>query len=362
MTPSMNRIPSRGAIASALFLLSAGALAQPVLDERARAMAERHAAAGGASTLVIGLIEGDRSTVVGFSAEGSAKPDGRSLYEIGSVTKTFTALLLAQEIAAGRLKPEDPVSALLPAMKLPAFEGQPITLVDLATQTSGLPRLPSNLKPKDIGNPYVDYDGQALGAFLGSYQLPVRPGERYEYTNLGYGLLGYALASRAKQSYGELVKTRILDPLGMTSTGMTVDASARDRWMPGHGPDGRPVPGWDFDALAGAGALKSDVNDLLLYLRAAMRGASESGTAFNRVQTPLRDTGAPGTRIGYAWHVTTLKGQQVVWHNGMTGGYASFIGFTADGRRGVVVLASVQRTVDSLAMTALLPELAPRDR
>lgn len=148
----------------------------------------------------------------------------------------------------------------------------------------------------------------------------------------------------------------------MTSTDVDIDASMRARLVQGHGPDGQPASDWDFDALAGAGALKSNINDMLRYLRAAMRGTVERDTPFGLAQTPLRDTGMAGTRIGYAWHVTEVRSRSVVWHNGMTGGYASFIGFTDDGRRGVVVLANAMRPVDSIAMTALLPELTPPAR
>ncbi len=335
------------------------AMAQPVLPERAREFTEREIAAGAFRSIVIGLVDGDRSAVFGFSAKGTSQPDGRSVYEIGSVTKTFTGLLLAQRVHAGKLKPDAPVSQLLPGQRVPDFEGRPITVLDLATQTSGLPRLPTNMDWTQRANPYARYDRQALGSFLDGYQLKLRPGERYEYSNLGFGLLGVALATEAGQSYGDLVKARILTPLGMTSTGVTVDDAMRARLVPGHDPEGKPSHAWDFDAIAGAGALKSDADDLLRYLRAAMRGATERDSPMGLAQTPLRDTGIPGTRIGYAWHITDTRGRRVVWHNGMTGGYASFIGFTADGQRGVVVLADTMRSVDSLAMTALLPELAP---
>lgn len=346
----------------ALLLVGACALqasAQPVLAERAQAMAQQQVVAGGFRSLVIGLVDGDRSAVFGFSAKGTPLPDGGSVYEIGSVTKTFTGLLLAQQVHAGKLKADDPVSRLLPGQRVPDLDGRSITLLDLVTQTSGLPRLPSNLDLTRLANPYARYDRAALGSFLDGHQLKQRPGERYDYSNLGFGLLGVALSTQAGESYGDLVKARILTPLGMTSTSVSVDDAMRRRLVPGHGQNGQPVSGWDFDAMAGAGALKSDADDLLRYLRAAMRGATERDSPMGLAQTPQRDTGIPGTRIGYAWHITDARGRLVVWHNGMTGGYASFIGFTADGQRGVVVLADAMRSVDALAMTALLPELAP---
>jgi serine-type D-Ala-D-Ala carboxypeptidase/endopeptidase len=348
------RLPTFAAAA----MLAVGAAAQPALDERARAMAQAAVDAGEFRRLVIGVVDEGRSAVFGFARGGETPPYGRSIYEIGSVTKTFTGLLLAQDIINGRLQPDDPVGPLLPGMRVPDFEGRPITLLDLATHTSGLPRLPSNLDLTQLSNPYARYDTKALGAFLAGHRLQSRPGDRFEYSNLGHGLLGQALATRAGQTYGELVRARILAPLGMTSTGVVVDAEMRARLVPGHGPDGQPVPNWDFDALAGAGALKSDADDMLRYLKAVMHGSARPDTPFGLAQAPLRDTGMGGMRIGYGWLVADVQGRRVTLHNGMTGGYASFIGFTTDGRRGVVVLADAMRTVDPIAIAALLPPQA----
>src|SRR5207244_1074108 len=138
-------------------------------------------------------------------------------------SKAFTAVLLADMVTRGEVKLDDPVSKYLPeTVKVPAYQDRVITLLDLTTQTSGLPRLPSNLKPADPGNPYADYDVDRLYAFLNGYTLTRAPGAKYEYSNLGVGLLGHALARRAGKSYEELVTERILKPLKMTRTSITL--------------------------------------------------------------------------------------------------------------------------------------------
>lgn len=307
-------------------------------------------------SVVIGLTDGEHSTIAGFGTAGTAAPDGRTVYEIGSVTKTFTALLLAQLVADHTIRLDDTLSQVVPAFRLPQYQGKPITFIDVATHSSGLPRLPANLAPKDMANPYAGYGRQHLLDFLAASQLGRSPGAHYEYSNLGFGLLGEALAEHAKLPYGALVAQRITQPLGMhsTATDMTKDMAAR--LAPGHDASGKPAPNWDMGAIAGAGALKSTAADMLLYVQAMMRARGQQDSPFGLVQAPQRATALPDTRIGLAWHVSAMRGQQLVWHNGMTGGYASFVGFTDDGRHGVVVLADGARPVDPIGFASLFPD------
>ena len=143
-----------------------------------------------------------------------------------------------------------------------------ITLADLATQSSGLPRLPTNMPVANPANPYADYTAGLLYQFLDGYQLTRDPGQAYEYSNLGVGLLGYALARAGHGSYESLLRTRILTPLGMGATGITLTEDMRSRLAPGHDAAGQAVPNWDLSVLAGAGGLRSNVNDLLTFLAA----------------------------------------------------------------------------------------------
>jgi serine-type D-Ala-D-Ala carboxypeptidase/endopeptidase len=296
-------------------------------------------------------VDGDKGEVAAFGKLDNGKaPDGDTVYEIGSVTKTFTATLLARAALSGRVALNTPVGQLLPDFKIPSRGGKEITLGDLAAQHSGLPRLPSNFLPSDPANPYADYDAEKLKAFLAGYELPRDPGASYEYSNLGLGLLGYALAQLDHTTYGTVVSQAILAPLGMTMSGTAFAADMRAHLAPGHDATGKTVKNWDLDALAGAGAIRSTGNDMLRYLKANM-GIDESplAAAMRFAQTQRSDM-AKTVRIGLAW-MTTDKG--IVWHSGMTGGYASFLGFTADGRRGLVILTNTAASADDLGFATL---------
>ncbi|HET6631207.1 MAG TPA: serine hydrolase [Rhodanobacteraceae bacterium] len=334
----------------------AAATPTPLLSPRVDKAIEARIAAGEYPALVVAVIDGERSHVYGFGtlANGAA-PDGDTVFEIGSLTKTFTATLLAQALTAGPLTLDTPVAKLLPGFTIPARDGKRITLGELATQFSGLPRLPGNLRPADPHDPYADYDAADLKSFLAGYTLSRDPGAKYEYSNLGFGLLGYALAQHAGTTYGDLLQTRILKPLGMHSSGIALDAAMRSHLAPGQDSQGQPAGTWSFGALAGCGAIKSSGSDMLRYLRANMRADAALHAAMALAQQPRRDLGQ-GERIGLAWMTRHTPHGDIVWHNGMTGGYASFMGFSGDGQRGVVVLTSTQRSVDDIGFAMLLPD------
>lgn len=325
----------------------------PVLVKRIGRLVADHVVPG----LVIAVIQEGRSAILPFGRIAPGRPeapDAHTVFELGSLTKTFTGLLLAEAVRRGEVGLDQPVEAALKGWKLPALGNRSITFLDLATQSSGLPRLPANLLPKDPQNPYQDYTVQELRAFLSGYQLPRAPGERYEYSNLGFGLLGQALGARAGKPFADLVAARIAGPLGLKDTTLAPAPFAKARLAPGHDAAGRPVPGWDMDTLAGAGALRGSAADLALYLRAHMRPSGPLKEALLEATKPRRDTGTPGMAIGLAWNRQAVQGREVVWHNGMTGGYASFAGFTADGKRGVVVLTNGAHDVTDLGMEALV--------
>lgn len=334
--------------------------AQTVIPSRIDKAATRLTAQHWPPALVVVMVDDGHAAIAGYGklADGR-KPDARSVFEIGSVTKTFTALMLARQVEAGRLALDTPVATLLPGFTLPQRDGKTITLGQLAEQTSGLPRVPGNLKPRTLANPYVDYGADKLRAFLADYRLTRDPGAKYAYSNLGFGLLGYALATHAGSAYAALLKHDVLDPLHMTSTAGTLTPALRERLVPGHDGDGKPAQHWQWpDTLAGAGAILSDGQDMLAYLKANM-GATRTplAAAMQLAHKPRRDIGNLG-RIGLAWMTTPTPNGDVVWHNGETGGYASFIGFTADGRRGVVLLSNAAGAADTLTrlgVAALAP-------
>jgi serine-type D-Ala-D-Ala carboxypeptidase/endopeptidase len=313
----------------------------------------------------VGLIGPDgKSRVFAYGASGTARPiDANSVFEIGSITKTFTAAILADMVAKGEVKLDDPVSKYLPpSVRIPSRNGREITLVDLATQSSGLPGMPTNFKPKDMTNPYADYSEQLAFDFLSSYELTRDIGVKYEYSNLGMGLLGITLSHRAGTSYAELVQRRVLDPLKMTDTRIALTPSMRERLALGHDAKGNVVSNWDIAGLEGAGALRSTVTDMVKYLAANMDLTSRPlGPTLATTHTKRHDAGSPNLNLGLAWHIlTTPFGGEIVWHNGGTGGYRTFTGFDPVRHVGVVVLTNSGISADDIGFHLVEPRMPLR--
>jgi CubicO group peptidase (beta-lactamase class C family) len=310
--------------------------------------------------IVVGVIEPGRRRIVSYGSleKGDPRPlNGDTIFEIGSVTKVFTSLLLADMVERGEVALGDPVTKYLPAdTKMPERGGRSITLLDLSTHTSGLPRLPNPFKPDDPANPYADYTVEQLYQFLAGYQLPRDIGSKFEYSNLGGGLLGHALARKAGMDYEALVKSRICGPLAMRSTVVTLTPELKARLAIGHNSELKAVSNWDLPTLAGAGALRSSANDLIEFL-AANLGYKESplAAAMAAMIKPRHPAGALGLEIGLGWLIRTRDGSQIIWHNGGTGGYRSFVGFDPKTRVGVVALSNTSTAagVDDIGLHLL---------
>ena len=294
--------------------------------------------------MVVGVIEpaGRRVVAYGMLAKNDKRPlGGDTVFEIGSVTKVFTSLLLADMVQRGEVKLTDPIAKYLPAsVKVPERDGRQITLQDLATHTSGLPRLPSNLHPKDSSNPYADYSVEQLYQFLSSYQLTRDIGSQYEYSNLAGGLLGHVLARRAGMDYEKLVLERICEPLHMNGTRIALSPEMKSQLATGHNAALYPVANWDLPTLAGAGALRSTANDLLTFLAANLDTKSPLAGAMAVMLSVRRPTGVSGLEIALGWHIFKRNGREIIWHNGGTGGFRSFLGYDLKRRVGVVVLSN----------------------
>ena len=337
--------------------VSVPAIGQELSDSAIRAIVQDRVSSKRAVGLVVGVLDHGQSKI--FTAGTADAPgvalDGNTVFEIGSITKVFTASLLADMVARGEVRLDDPVAKFLPpSVHVPSRNGREITLLDLATQSSGLPRSPSNFNPKDPNNPYADYTVDQMYAFLSAYQLPRDIGAQYEYSNLGVGLLGHALSLRAGKSYEALITERILKPLKMNDTRITLDQAAKAHLARGHGVSGDPVANWDIPTLAGAGALRSTTNDLLKFLAANLDSTGKPlGPVLATTHTPRRDAGANGMKIGLNWHILTAFGRPLVWHNGGTGGYRTFIGMDAARQRGVVVLSNQSVAPDDIGFHLL---------
>lgn len=309
--------------------------------------------------IVVGLLDPVARRIVARGPTGvSAIFDGKTIFEIGSMSKAFTALILADMASKGEVSLDDPAEKYLPAgARMPERGGRKITLRDLATHSSGLPRLPDNMTPANPGDPYADYSEKLLLDFLGRYQLPRDIGSQFEYSNLGFGLLGYLLAHAAHADYATLLAQRITGPLGMRDTVITLSPEQHARFAQGHDQFMRPAGPWTLPTLAGAGAIRSTGDDMLTFLRAAMDPNSPIGPAMNLATTFRRPMGAPGSEIGLAWIISKpAEGREILFHNGGTGGFRSAMVLEPGKRRGIVVLtnAAVEPASDDLAMHLLL--------
>jgi CubicO group peptidase (beta-lactamase class C family) len=320
-------------------------LAQPLIDAEAIV------------GMSIGVIQDGRQETFGFgklASDGDAVPNGQTVFEIGSITKVFTSIALADMAEGGIVKLDDQAQTLLPeGAALPQFGDTPITLAHLASHLSGLPRLPDNMAPADPLNPYADYNEERLLAFLKAWKPERKPEDACEYSNLGAGLLGYLLARKEGASYEQLVLDRIATPLKLTDLRIALDDSMRSRLARGHDVEGGPAANWDLDALAGAGGLRSTTDTMLAFLAANLKAEETPLAAALQVSRQPRHPLANGQgHIALGWHIA-VDGQ-TVWHNGGTGGYHSLIAFDVSRQLAVVVLAnSASGLVDPLGFGIL---------
>jgi CubicO group peptidase (beta-lactamase class C family) len=201
--------------------------------------------------------------------------------------------------------------------------------------------MPANFAPRNASNPYADYSVEQLYDFVSNHKLRFRPGTHYEYANLGFGLLGHALALRAGKSYEELVVSRICAPLGMESTRITLSNSMQARLARGHNATLDPVANWDIPTLAGAGALRSTANDLFKFLEMSLGNRpSPLAPAMAMTLGERHPTERPRVEVALGWFLSTSHKDEIAWKDGGTGGYATFIGFSTKSRRAGILLSN----------------------
>ena len=312
-------------------------------------LAEAHLAPlvsrGEVPSLAWAVVRDEDTAAGGFGGAGPA-----TIFQVGSVTKVFTALLLADMAERGEVHLSDPAASYLsgpaPLGSAPLDSGQPgsgqpglVTLADLATHTSGLPRLPRDLFLSALPHPADPYARYSVARLVRAARRALRtgsPGSPYAYSNFGFGLLGYLLGQAAGTPYETLVTTRICVPLDLSDTTFAVTDPRRA--ARGHR-RGRPVPDWRMGALAGAGGLYSTAADLARFLRACLTAAPAAlEPAIRATFTPRRPI--PGGEIGLAWHHTRRGDRTIAWHNGMTGGFSAMVALDPERGLGVAALAN----------------------
>ncbi len=325
-------------------------------DEAIRALLAERMKANGVG-IFVGIVspEGRRLIAYGRSGTPDARPlDGDTVFQIGSVTKVFTTLLLSDMVRTGEVKLDDPASKYLPAgVKMPQ-NGPPITLADLATHMSGLPSMPTNFDLSAIPNPVEAYSPADLNAFLSSYSPDRQPGARYEYSNLGVSLLGRLLASRAGQPYEQLLKERVLGPLGMTSTSILVSPDQARRLAPGHDRYLQPVDTWEMATLPASGSLRSSANDLLAFLEACLGYRSTPLSAAIQIQREAVRRPFPAGVQLLGWSERVSQGVTIVGHDGGKEGYRAALVFDPASRVGIVILANARTDDTPIALAAYL--------
>jgi CubicO group peptidase (beta-lactamase class C family) len=300
-------------------------------------------APGTGAGVSIGVVEHGATRVFSY---GTAMPD--SMYEIGSITKTFTGLVLAQMVEQRKVRFDEPVRELLPAGSVVKPDGAEITLVSLATQHSGLPRMPDNFHPADRANPFADYQAADLYAYLAKHGVGMPVQTDHLYSNLGFGLLGFALSNRAGLAYPVLLQEEVTGPMGLKDTVVALSPGQRARLIQGHDSEHHPARNFDdSDVFAGAGAILSSAPDMLLYLEANLHPESlhptDSPAAAATLPAVLKEShqlraDGPGGQMALAWLFQPGTGDYS--HDGSAGGYTSFAVFNPKGDFAVVVLSN----------------------
>lgn len=327
-----------------------------IIDNLIDSLALQYTSLPNTSCLAIGLMHNGKTNYYYYgetTQRNNTLPDGETLFEIGSISKTFTATLLAHSLQDDSIKLDDPITKYLPDSVADNEELAGITFQNLATHTSGLPRLPTNLSPSDTLDPYKDYDRQTLFSFLKEYKRHNKPDSLYEYSNLGYGIIGELLAYRYNSSYPELIEKTVCKPLELENTTVFPSGDQLQHFIPTYNREGKLTPHWHFQAMSGAGSLKASITDLLKYAEVNLSPPnSPLGKAIELTHKPswlLSET----EDLGLAWHINIEDFQEIFWHNGKTFGSSSFIAFVPGKKTAVVVLANAGQTVDEIGFSII---------
>jgi D-alanyl-D-alanine-carboxypeptidase/D-alanyl-D-alanine-endopeptidase len=357
-------------LAAAAFMLSpvlAQEAAMPSDGEVAQILGDRIGRDQANVGIAVAIVEDGETRFVSHgtvSLDDPTSVDQQTLFEAGSISKTFTSLLLAQLSLNGVMDIDAPISTYLPeGTQLPDSEA-PITAFTLATHTAGLTGLPQTVIDKALDNPYETASREVLFSWLAKLELARPVGEAFEYSNAGAALLGVAMEEASGVSYSELMRTLIFEPLGMTSSHVQLAGETIDGMATGHDSAREPVSNWRFDAFAPAGALVTNAEDLAKFIAAAS-GNSETPLkpAFDKMLERPGEI-SQGQSIAMGWFITDLGQGDIIWHNGGTAGFRSFVGYDKLSGNGVVLLSNMATLtgIDDIGMHLLNPSLPLREQ
>ncbi|MES2453916.1 MAG: serine hydrolase domain-containing protein [Bacteroidota bacterium] len=323
-----------------------------ILDKQVDSVARQYIQKSNTVGLSIGILVNGAIKTYGYGeivkGEGNL-PDANTIFEIGSITKTFTASILAYYVNQGKISLTDPITKYLPDSLLVNPELNSIKIINLSNHTSGLPSIPPNFLPNmDPLNPYLHYDEALLFANLKTCKLATIPGEVYAYSNLSVGLLGVILQRVSGKNYEQLVKQVITGPLKMSNTAQILTPKATKQFTAVYNAKGTETKPWDFKALAACGCLRSTVNDLLTYAKNNIH--CDNTVLSNAFDLTHQITFSKEPLVGLGWHVFQIKGANYYWHNGGTGGSRSFLIFSIEQKMAAVVLSNAEVGVDEVGL------------
>lgn len=323
------------------------------LDKEVDTLARNYIQNSNTVGLSIGILKDGKTFTYGYGTtqkKNGVVPDANTIFEIGSISKTFTAQLLAYFVNAGKISLTDPMTKYLPDSVAANPELQQIKMVNLINHTSGLIRLPDNMAGKNLEavNPYKNYTKELLFSYLKSCKLVSVPGETYSYSNTGTALVGVILERISGKSYAQLVKKIITDPLKMNSTFQHLTPESAKRFTKVYNNEAREVKAWDFDVLVGAGGLRSTVNDLLIY--AANNIESKNPDLAKAFKLTHQVTFSKEPMVGLGWHVMKPAADTYYWHNGGTAGSRSFMIININKKTAVVILSNSDVETDSIGV------------
>lgn len=311
--------------------------------------------------LVIGIYKDGQSFIKSYGAVSDVDatvPDVSVVFQIGSVSKLFTASLLQILCDEGILKMDATLEQLIGGSIVLSPAAQQVTLKQLVTHTSGFPRVPKSLLQKAtqlagkenlLLNPYSLVQPKDIFEYLKTTEDKGEPG-RFKYSNFGMGLLGHVLEMVAKKNFESLVSEKFLAPLDMRNTAITLTPAMKDHLAQGYTKNGTPNPIWTFSVLAGAGAFNSNAEDMMKFIRANIEDSSVLSQTLKKMHEPQF-----GGDTGIGWMQPTfidrfVGNQSIVWHNGMVGGYASYVSIDTKAKTGIVILSNKAVDVTMLGM------------
>jgi serine-type D-Ala-D-Ala carboxypeptidase/endopeptidase len=311
--------------------------------------------------LGVGIIMQDSTYFFGYGTtvkDQKILPTDSTIFEIGSLTKVFTATLLAQAVVAGKVRLTDSAVTYLPNYKLPTYKNKPIRLLDLATHTSGLPKYPYNIgtQQTEQNNLYQNYTTEEERVFLANYRLRNAPFDKYAYSHLGYDVLANALLTIYKATnYETLVAQKITQPLAMTDTRIALTAAQLPRLVQGYSRIMEPVKTWQFSSFQGSMGLKSSTRDLLKFVRLQLDTPPEWAAAVTLSRQAQHKADVSKVQTALGWHriYVLQRFPNVIVHSGITDGHRVYVAFVPETRTGVVVFSNSENPLKALGPTIL---------